>query len=31
MTNYYFDEAEAYQVFAANGAFDLLANWEIEK
>ena len=25
-----FDEAQAYQVFAENGAFDLLANWEAE-
>lgn len=25
-----FDEAEAYRVFAANGAFELLANWEAE-
>lgn len=25
-----FDEAQAYQVFANNGAFELLANWEAE-
>ncbi len=26
-----FDEAQAYQVFATNGAFELLASWEVEK
>lgn len=26
-----FDEAKAYQVFAADGAFDLLANWAADE